>query len=274
MADYPDDTADLIGRSIQHPNPLFDYLTTFVPRKLKTLFQYCEYLYVNCPQVFAALKKFAIYPVTDIKYETDNPNLKTKYKRLLEETLHLKNVLMQTSIDKHVYGNSFTSLFFPFRRFLTCPICGDSYNIKFLDYKFRCANKRAEFKFHCQKCAKSVIALVEDKKVKLPEKINVIRWDPKHIEIEHNLITNESVYYWSVIPEIQDRIRKGDRHILNTTPFEFINTVAQKKLFKFLPGRVHHMKEIAPAGVDPRGTASTGDRHKAILLCCRSSKGQ
>ena len=35
---------DFVTRGVQHPNPLFDYLTTFVPRRLKSLFHYCEYL--------------------------------------------------------------------------------------------------------------------------------------------------------------------------------------------------------------------------------------
>jgi len=69
---------DFVTRGVQHPNPLFDYLTTFVPRRLKSLFHYCEYLYFNCPQVFAALSKFAIYPITDFVYETDSEVLKNK----------------------------------------------------------------------------------------------------------------------------------------------------------------------------------------------------
>lgn len=248
----PDDSYDLIGRSIQHPNPLFDFLTTFVPRKLKTLFQYCEYLYYNCPQVFAALNKFAIYPVTDIKLDTNSPTLRAKYRRLLEDTLHLKNILIRTGIDRYVYGNSFISLYFPFRRFLRCPTCGTETNIRYTDYKFKLAHKRAQFYFKCPKCIKQVEAVVNDQKLKLPQAINVIRWDPKHIEIEFNQITGESVYYYSIPPEIQDRVRKGDRHILNTMPIEFIHTIAQKKMFKFAPGRIYHMKADAPAGIDNR----------------------
>jgi len=248
----PDDSTDLISRSIQHPNPLFDFLTTFVPRKLKTLFQYCEYLYYNSPQIFAALNKFAVYPVTDIIYQTDNPNLKTKYRKLLEETLHLKNVLVRTGIDRHVYGNSFASIYFPFRRFLTCPVCGASQNIRFVDYKFRISSKKAEFKFNCPKCKKMVVAKVEDRKLRLPSAINIIRWDPKHIEIEYNPITGESQYYYAIPPELQERIRKGDRHLLNTMPLPFIQTIAQRKIFKFAPGKIYHMKADAPSGIDNR----------------------
>lgn len=248
----PDDSAELIGRSIQHPNPLFDFLTTFVPRKLKTLFQYCEYLYTNCPQVTAAVTKFATYPITNINYNVENQQLRTKYKRLLEESLHLKTILANVAIDRWVYGNAFVSMYFPFRRFLVCPTCGYRKNIRHTNYKFRILHGKAQWRFFCEKCNANVTADVDDQKVRLTSAIRVIRWDPKHIEIEHNAITDERQYYYTVPPELQDRIRKADKHVLNTTPLEFIETVAAKKLFKFAPDRIYHMRAKAPAGIDAR----------------------
>ena len=248
----PDDTIDLIGRSIQHPNPLFDFLTTFVPRKLKTMFQYCEYLYINCPQVFAALNKFATYPVTELNFKTENPTIRTKYEKLCNETLHLKNYMILTAIDKWIYGNSFVSMYFPFRRFLVCPTCKHEFNIKYTEYKFRLTHKTPEWRFKCEACGKTGAGTVHDRHIQYPAGIKVIRWDAKHIEIVHNPITDEREYYYSIPPELQDRIRKGDRHVLNTTPLEVINTVASKRLFKFAPGKIYHMRARAPAGIDNR----------------------
>ena len=247
-----DDSIDLVGRSIQHPNPLFDYLTTFVPRKLKTLFQYCEYLYYNSPQIFAALNKFAVYPVTDVVFETDNPTLRKKYRRLLEDTLKLKTILIKTGIDRHVYGNSFVSMYFPFRRFLKCTKCGFMKNIKYLDYKFKIRNKKAVFTFKCPQCKSPTIAEVKDRKLRLPEGISIIRWDPKHIDIESNPITGESQYYYTIPSEIQYRVRRGDRHLINTMPLAFIHTIAKRKIFQFGQGRVYHMRADAPAGIENR----------------------
>lgn len=249
---FPDESTDLVGRSIQHPNPLFDFLTTFVPRKLKSLFQYCEYLYYNSPQIFAALNKFAIYPVTEITYDTENASLKKKYKRLLEKTIFLKNTMVRTGIDRHVYGNSFTSIYFPFKRFLTCPECGHSKNIRFIKYKFKVKKKRVSWTYKCDKCAQTVRGKVEDKRLRMAKGINIIRWDPKTIEIEHNQITGESEYYYKIPAEMQEQIRRGNRHILNTMPLAFIETVAQGKLFRFSPGKIYHMKADAPSGIDNR----------------------
>jgi len=240
-----------IGRSITHPNPLFDYLTTFVPRKLKTLFVYCEYLYYNSPQIFAALNKFAVYPITDLIYETDNPTLKAKYRRLFDETLKLKGILVRTGIDRHVYGNSFTSIYFPFRRFLKCTKCGSMVNIKHARYNFRIRNKKLRFTMTCDKCGPTR-AEVHDEKLRLAKGIRIIRWDPKQIEIETNPITDESVYYYQMPSDIQSRVRSADKHLLATMPLAFLEAVAQKKLFKFGPGKIYHMKADAPAGIDNR----------------------
>jgi hypothetical protein len=249
---YLDDYGtEYIGRSITHPNPLFDYLTTFVPRKLKTLFVYCEYLYYNSPQIFAALNKFAIYPITDIVYKTDNPTLKAKYRRLFDETLKLKGIMVRTGIDRHVYGNSFTSIYFPFRRFLKCTKCGQTINIKHSKYNFRIRNKSLRFTLHCPNCGPTR-AEVEDKKLRLAKGIRIIRWDPKQIEIETNPITDESVYYYQIPSEFQSRIRKSDKHLLATMPLGFLDAIAKKKLFRFGPGKLYHMKADAPAGIDNR----------------------
>jgi hypothetical protein len=247
------DAIETLNRGIQHPNPLHDYLTTFVPRKLKTLFTYCEYLFYNSPQIFAALTKFSVYPVTDLIYETSSPKLKKKYKNLLENTLNLRGILTKTGIDRHVYGNSFTSIYFPFKRFLQCTHCKSKYNIKNVSFKFSMKRKSANFYFTCKNCGRShVKAKVEDQQLSYPAGINVIRWDPKHIEIESNPITGEAQYYYNIPESIKSRIYKGDRHLLTTIPLAFIDTVAKKKLFKFAPGKIYHMKADAPSGLDDR----------------------
>ena len=243
---------DYVSKGIQHPNPLFDYLTTFVPRHLKSLFTYCEYLYYNSPQIFAALNKFAVYPVTDLIYETESPKLKKKFKHLLENTLKLRTVLTKTGIDRHVYGNSFVSVYFPFKRFLECPSCKSRMSIRHANYKFKLKNKRAEFRMTCTNCKKNVLAKVHDEKLRHPRGISVIRWDPKHIDIDQNPITGEAEYYYRIPASIKDKVRAGNKHLLATTPLAFIECVAQRKIFKFGHDKLYHMKADAPSGIDSR----------------------
>lgn len=243
-----EEITDIATRGLQHPNPLFDFLTTFVPRKLKTMFQYCEYLYYNSPQIFAALNKFAIYPVTSFIYETDNESLRKNYETLVEEILHLKNILIRTGIDRHVYGNSFTSIYFPFHRFLRCPDCKQKRNIEFIDYKFKL--KELQFQYTCPDCNHYVNGEVIDEKIQRASDIHIIRWDPKQIDIEYNPITGESEYYYEIPSALYENVRRGETTLINTMPYSFLETIAQKKIFKFAPGSIYHMKVDAPAGID------------------------
>lgn len=243
---------DYVSHGIQHPNPLFDYLTTFVPRQLKSLFTYCEYLYYNSPQIFAALNKFAVYPVTDLIFETDNPKLKQKHKNLLENTLQLRTILTKTGIDRHVYGNSFVSVYFPFKRFLECTSCRTRVNIRHAEYKFKIKSKSASFMLRCGVCKQHNKAKLVDEKLRHPRGINVIRWDPKYIEIEQNPITGESEYFYRIPVGFRDRLRAGNKHLLATTPMAFIDCIAERKIFKFGQDKIYHMKADAPAGIDSR----------------------
>src|SRR5882724_892968 len=106
-----------------HSNPLFDFLTAFAPRKLKDLFRLTEYLYYNSAQIYAAIQKFAQYPITDITYvDSTNEGIKNKYKHLHDKVLKTKRILQAAALDKFVYGNSFVGMYTPFIRFLRCPL--------------------------------------------------------------------------------------------------------------------------------------------------------
>src|SRR5690349_2298882 len=97
-----------------HPNPTYDFLTGFAPRKLKDLFRWVEYLYYNSPQIFAALQKFSEYPVTEIKVDDDAKAATSSWDTLLNETLRVKDTAIRTGLDRHLYGNSFISVYKPF----------------------------------------------------------------------------------------------------------------------------------------------------------------
>jgi hypothetical protein len=130
---------------------------------------------------------------------------------------------------------------------LKCPLCGKSRNIQYLDYKFHL--KGLLFKYKCPDCNKSVSGEIKDRQLRLAEGINIIRWDAKQIDIEENPITGEKQYYYSIPDIIQDKVRMGDKYIINSMPLPFLKAVAEKKLFQFAPGKIYHMKTEAPAGI-------------------------
>lgn len=242
------DLASLFRNTASHPNPMFDFLTGFCPRRLRDLFVWMEYLYYNSAQIFAALKKFSEYPITDISYTTTNKALEKRIKHLHEKQIKVKSLLIRCGLDRWIYGNSFTSVYQPFARFLKCPHCGKMTNIEHVNYRFKF--KKLKFEYTCKKCKRVVDGKVIDRRLNNPDRIHVIRWDPKQMDIDFNPITGQSIYYYSVPKDIKDKVMKGNKHLLNTMPMSFLKAVSAGKMYRFAPGQIYHMKVDPPAGID------------------------
>lgn len=238
----------LSPNSSSHGSPLFDFLTAFAPRKLKDLFRLCEYLYFNSSQIYAALQKFCTYPVTEIVYNTTNEALKAKHKRIHDKTIKALRLLMRAAIDKYVYGNAFFSMYSPFVRFLKCPKCSFLTNIKSVDYKFKL--KKLTFTYTCQSCKAKADGIVVDRKLTRADQVSIIRWDPKLMDIDYNPITGHSEYFYTIPKELKERVSKGNKHLINTLPMEFLKALRDDKIFKFADGQIFHMKMDAPAGIE------------------------
>lgn len=246
-----DGTSLVTNNEYAHPNPMFDFLSSFVPRRLKSLLVWTEYLMFNSTHIYAALNKLSDYSVTEIIYNTDAVAEKDRHQNLMEKEIGIKTVLKAASRDRSVYGNSFISLYLPFTRFLPCSTCNNKTNIKKVNYKFKYRN--ALFKWACPHCHAGNVTNVNDlidTNVPDPKRINVIRWDPKSIEIDYNPITGEKRYFYTIPSGIKERIRKGSKHLINSMPKGFLLSIRDNKIFEFAPDQLFHMKVDAPAGVD------------------------
>jgi hypothetical protein len=244
--------ADLATHNVSsHGSPLFDFLTAFAPRKLKDLFRLCEYLYFNSAQIFAALQKFCTYPVTSIQYETQNTALKEYYEDLHDKRLKTKRILIRGAVDKFVYGNSFWSMYTPVVRFLKCAACKKLTNIQHVNYRFKL--KKLTFDYQCGACKQRTVAGekdIVDRKITRKDKISVIRWDPKLMDIDYNPITGHSEYFYTIPKEIKERCAKGSKHLIDTMPMEFLRAIRDDKIFKFTDGEIFHIRMDAPAGIE------------------------
>ena len=248
-----DPSSMISNRSVGvHTNPYYNMSQQYTPRRLKDLFKWCEFLFYKSPHIYSALRKFGEYPITDITYETTNESLRTKHKYLLEKVLHARELLIQATLDKYVYGNAFISMYQPFIRYLKCPHCSAQVNIEYIKYKFNV--RRLTFRYNCDSCNRDVTATekdVIDKKVMVSRKVNFIRWDPKLIDIEHNDITNHSVYYYTIPQSLIYRVNAGHKLLIDTLPLGFLRAIKSNKKFKFANNAIFHMKVSGPAGISP-----------------------
>lgn len=233
-----------------HPNPAFDFLTGFVPRKLKDLFKWCEYLNANSAHIYAALQKFGELVVTDIEITTPNAALRTTYKNIYKKNLRIKEALLRALQDRRVYGNHFVTVYRPFQRFLKCPVCSADTNATEVDYVFDL--KYLSFKYSCPGCHSVVRGEVIDRPTRDISRFNIVKLDPKLMDIDYNSITGESVYYYKIPTVDVDAIKSGSKHIINGMPMEILECVRDSKTFRFHPGALYHIKAVGPSGLDPQ----------------------
>lgn len=246
LGDLPNITAPSGAGTYSDPMRLWAH--SFSPRNLKQLFRWTEYLYYNSAQIFAGVRKYAEYPITEIEYLSSSDKITSIYKKLLEDVLGIKQHLIKASIDLHVYGNSFVSLHTPFRRHLRCTKCNHMESASTLEFKYN--PNKATFKHTCSDCGHLGESVVVDKKELAPDKLNIIRWDPKLIQLNYNNITNETEYYLSIPSNLKSKVMSGDKHLILTLPMNVLETVAEGELFKFNKDAIFHMKADAPSGVD------------------------
>ena len=242
-----------VSKGGSHPSPYFTYSQVYSPKRLKELFKWCEFLFYNSAQIYAALRKFGEYPIGEFNYQTTNQALKAKHKFLIENIIRGRELLIKATLDKYVYGNCFISMYQPFIRYLKCPRCGVMTNILNIKYKFNVKN--LSFAYKCSSCSMQVIATeknLEDRKMLLGKRINFIRWDPKLMDIDHNRMTGESVYYYTIPREDIQRVNNGHKSLIDSMPIGFLKAIKDEKQFRFAPDAIFHMKVGGPAGINPQ----------------------
>lgn len=250
MSMEPFGTSDSLTstRDAAHPNPMYDYLSGFVPRKLKDLFKTAEYLAFNSAHIYAIVKKFGEYPITRLVYETTSDNERERHKDLYEKIYRMKGFLTKVSFDKWIYGNSFVSRYEPFKRELVCP-CGTRVDIKEAKYAYDIDKVVWKLK-GCKACGRTGVVDVRETKLNDRRKLGLIRWDPKLIDIDHNPITGESVYYYQIPRQIIEQVKAGNKNLINLMPIEMLKAMRKRKTFRFAEGQLYHMKVPGPAGVE------------------------
>lgn len=238
-------STDYIGGAYGDPSRLWAH--DFAPKNLKQLFKWTEYLYYNSAQIFAGVRKYAEYPITEVNISSHSEPLKVQYKELLQETIGIKNILIQASIDLQIYGNSFSSVNMPFRRYLRCPKCRSTFAADTIPFKFNL--KKLEFKAKCLDCGHNGVMERKDSKVMEPKSINVIRWDPKDISLSYNPLAADYEYYLDIPTELVSKVKSGNTHVIATTPLSFLEAISSESMYKFQKDKIFHMKFDAPAGV-------------------------
>jgi hypothetical protein len=206
----------------------------------------CEHIYLSNGVVSQCIERVVKYPLTSLQFATDNEELVDKYEEMFYSTLNFKTFMGDVGTDLYNYGNSFVSVFFPFTRILKCSKCKLETPIaRALKVKFE------EFKFHAQcRCGNKGIMEVIDRRSLDAKKINLIRWNPKQVDISFNPVTGEYQYYYNIPQDMVGRIKGGDINLVAGLPQVYLDTVKKNNVIKVSKDYIFHMKTTSLAGLN------------------------
>lgn len=253
-----------LGRGVQaderFPDPFCDIASLSMPESIQTALRWTEYIMNANGPYRQAIDRVVSYFITDIEiYDVDDNETgreeKEKFRSFLEDTISIKNVLHTIGMDYMAYGNSFTSLLVPFRRYLSCKSCGLEMPLDKVFNSEQCAFKWQNFQFHatCPKCRRTGEWHHIDRRSGDAENVHVKRWSPHEIDILWDPYTGECSYVWKIPADYRTLIKDGHLHHLERASWEVIQAVKNEQNLMFDKGVVYHLREEPLAGMRNRG---------------------
>ena len=234
-----------------YPDPFLDIASQVMPKTMPEILRLCEFVWHKNGIYRMAASRIVRYFITSVEFDGIDREQRQRLLNFLSHRLRVTERLAELGDDFIAYGNSFSSVVVPFRRYLRCSECALERPIDKVEYTFK------DFKFMavCPSCGTK--RPIEHTRIDRPsmeeDKIAVKRWAPFEIEIEEHPLSKTKTYYWRIPPKIRKRIKEGDRTILDEMPWEVVEAVRDEKLFKFNRGVVYHMCESTLAGVNSEG---------------------
>jgi len=228
----------------QLPNPFFTQANQFVPRSFHDIIKWSRYITTQAPTTTEVIRKLSSYPITEFTIESNNEQTVESYKKIFK-SIRLKERMSDTGFDYYTLGNVYTSIYFPIDRHLHCPNCKSSFEVKNAMRTNAAVFKKWVFQGECPACNNQVLYKVVDTKSRDIARINLIKWKPEHVSLNHNPVTGESEYYYQIPGEVKQKIMRGDPLFLATVPWSMVEAVRYGKDYMFDPSNIYHMKSIS-----------------------------
>lgn len=238
-----------------------------MPTDIKDAMRLCEFLMSVNGTLREAVRRIVSYFMTDIEIapfdsqKTDqqiSSEEKRKYIDFLREGVEIDTELHAVATDYMTYGNVFASILLPFKRQVVCSRTDCSRYVPFAEvfknpiYK----TEWRDFAVHitCPRCGTRGKAIIQDYRIKDPEKIVIRRWEPLNMDIAINPWTGEPhSYFYKLDPDLKQAVTRGDWKTVENLPWELVDCVAQNRDLEFADGMVFHMRDKPLAGVKARG---------------------
>lgn len=224
-------------------SPHFTISNQFLPRNLHDVIRWVRFITMHSPVTTEVLRKLATYPITDFDFDTEDDQLREKYKDLVK-SVNLTTTLHQIGFQYFTIGNVFISVYKPIRRTLVCSNQACNFTQVLDEATQGVVFKNYAFHGTCPKCNSNQSYKILDTKNSSMKEMNLILWDPTHVVVNHNPISGKSTYYYTIPNDVKRRIMEGDLLFLSTIPWEFVEAVKTQKNFRFSNGSIFHLKNV------------------------------
>lgn len=231
------------------PDPFLDYASVIMPRNNNDVLRWAEFIWLSNGTYRMAASRVVRYFLTKIEIDVVSDQEKERYENYLKDDIGLLEFMATLADDWMCYGNGFCTLFIPFIRFLRCRKCHGEKPISESTYEF----KQYHFYSVCRACNYQGEFDHVDRRTADPEKVRLIRWSPHEIKIMLHPISGDHVYYWEIPQYFRQAIDKGLRFYIESTPWEVVEAIRDRKMLKFNSGTLFHLKEETIAGIKASG---------------------
>lgn len=250
--------------SEQFPDPFCDISSLAMPETIQDALRWSEYILVKNGPYREALNRIISYFITDVEIvspvgdsdERVGREEKQKYLDFLNDTLGIKSILSQVALDYLGYGNSFTSLLIPFRRYLSCKRCGLEAPLRkiFHNEQFAFSWSNFQFNAHCPHCHYQGPWRHIDRRSDEKTDIKVKRWSPHEFDILDDNYSRDRRFIWKIPDNYRNIIRRGESlHHLERAPWEVIKAIKNNMNLMFDDDVIYHMREEPLAGMNDGG---------------------
>ncbi len=182
--------------------------------------------------------------------------------KFFNDVLKISQTLNRVGMNFMTYGNVFTSVVMPFRRYLICPHChashplatvyrGKNFNFKWQNYEFHatCVSKNVDG----SQCGYRGPWIRDDRRSLDDEAISIKFWPPNEIHIDYEETTDHRRYSWKIPEHYRRSIREGRLSHLERANWEIIECVRDNEDLEFAPKALFHLYEDPLAGFNTGG---------------------
>ena len=222
------------------------YSNCIYPTTMSEVLEWGDVLWTRCGDYSTAITKMIRYFLVDIEIEsTSDYKTKKKYKDFFIKEMGILNHAFQIAVDLQVSGNSFISMYKPITRDLQCKKCKILYaldRVQDLSFEYE-ESKDSYVKGCCPKCGSNQKFNIVDIEPTEDTPMNIVRWSPNNIQIEHNPVTETSIYKLKPSSKLKAKLNSDIRVMLKDTPLPILDCIASDgKVLTFDKSIILHLK--------------------------------